>query len=112
MSEENNNNNGKSNSEAELKDIEQENTQEVIASLQRFGDVKLTLMATMGKIEMPIEQYLKLVRGSIIDLGKTEDINVIININGADIAESEITVLDEKIGCQIERFVKPSLNID
>ncbi len=70
--------------------------------LERFGDVELTLDAILGTVSMPLEQFLKLGRGAIIELEQTRYDDLILQVNGTTVATGEINVLEETIGVQIK----------
>jgi flagellar motor switch protein FliN/FliY len=76
-------------------------------SLQGFSDVKLNLTANLGQINMPISQFLRITRGSIIELGKSRDDDIDIFVNNKMIAHGEILVETENISIE----VKDSVNI-
>lgn len=75
-----------------------------VKNLARFKDIKLEVKATLGRINIPLKQYLKLVRGSIIDLGKTDNLIIHLDCNDKEIAKGDIFVLEKKIGVEIKSF--------
>jgi flagellar motor switch protein FliN/FliY len=81
--------------------------EEILSSLRGFGDIDLRLKVLLGKIKMPIGQYLKITRGSIIELGKSRTEHLDVLVNERKIAEGEIVVTDnEKIGVEITKVHK------
>lgn len=84
---------------------------DILSSLKGFGDIKLNLKVLLGSIKMPIGQYLKITRGSIVELGKsrTESLNIL--VNGTKVAEGEVLLSKDiesnRIGIEISKVFKP-----
>jgi flagellar motor switch protein FliN/FliY len=83
-----------------------ENKKDNIKNLLLFKDIRVEVKATLGRIHIPLKQYLKLVRGSIIDLGKTDNLNIYLSCNDKGVAKGDIFVLEKKIGVEIKGFTK------
>jgi flagellar motor switch protein FliN len=86
--------------------------EEVLSSLEGFGDVKLGLKIVLGKVKMPIGQYLKITRGSIVELGKSRTALLDIMVNNKKIAEGEIVLaqditVSDKVGIEVVNIFKP-----
>lgn len=84
-------------------------TLELAERLDGFGDIRLHLRAMLGTVHMPIEQFLKLTRGSVITLNrhKAEPIDLV--VNGLPVAKVDITVINEHIGVEVINVQKPSI---
>lgn len=75
-------------------------------NLEKFGDIEVEISAILGNVNMPIEQFLKLGRGAIIELDRHKDEDIDILINGHLVAKGEITVVDERVGISVTQVVK------
>lgn len=71
-------------------------------NIERFNDIVVTIDAVLGRVVMPIEQFLKLGRGAIIELDQGRDDNLELVVNGITLAMGEITVLDDSIGVNVQ----------
>jgi len=72
-----------------------------------FSDVSLNLRAKLGSSKMTIGQFLKITRGSILELDQHKESNLDVEINGYKIAEGEIILNDEDlIGVEIKETYK------
>ncbi len=82
---------------------------EILSSLQGFGDIKLNMKVLLGKIKMPIGQYLKITRGSIVELGKGRAESLDLIVDGNKIAECEVVLSpeSEKVGVEVTKLYKP-----
>jgi flagellar motor switch protein FliN/FliY len=84
---------------------------EVLSSLKGFGDIDLNFKVLLGSIKMPIGQYLKITRGSIVELGKGRAEPLDVLVNGRKVAEGEVVLSKdmtaEKIGIEITKVFKP-----
>jgi len=95
--------------EEEVKNNQQpEPSVDLLSSLQGFGDINVNLKVLLGKIKMPIGQYLKISRGSIVELGKPRTETMDILANGHKFAECEISLTDlsEKVAVEIIKTFK------
>ena len=72
------------------------------ARLERFGDIVVKVDAVLGRTAMPIEQFLKLGRGAILELDQTKEDDVDLCVNGTVIAKGEICVLEDAIGITVK----------
>jgi flagellar motor switch protein FliN len=86
--------------------------EEILSSLHGFGDIKLDVKVLLGKIKMPIGQYLKITRGSIVELGKSRTETLDILVNGKKIGEGEVLLekdiaLSDKVGIEVVKIFKP-----
>jgi len=77
--------------------------EEIASNLESFGDIKLDFTAILGKVNMPIEQFLKLNRGAILELGKGKDSLIDVFVNDKYIARGDIRIVNEtKVGVEIK----------
>jgi flagellar motor switch protein FliN/FliY len=93
----------------------QENTEEilsdeaVLASLKDFGDIKLNLKVLVGKVYMPIENFLKITRGTIIEMGKDKEESFDLIVNDKHIALCEVFTEGEKILAEVTKLNQKKL---
>lgn len=82
---------------------------EILSSLKGFGDIKLNVKVLLGRIKMPIGQYLKITRGSIVELGTAKSAPLDVIVNEQKIAECDIVLTpeSEKVGVEVTKLFKP-----
>jgi len=73
-----------------------------------LGDVHLDVTAYLGRASIPLSQFLKLTRGSIIELDQDKDDDVDLVVNGFTLAKGEIKVVGEYVGVEVKRIVRKS----
>ncbi len=71
--------------------------EEALENLDAMGDIVLGVTAVLGTVEMPIDQYLKLGKGAIIELNQHKDDLVDVQCNGYSIGRGDITVVENKV---------------
>jgi len=74
-------------------------------NLEIYGDIMVEVSAVLGNITMPIEQFLKLGRGAILELNRGKDEDIDLKVNGHLVAKAEITVVDEKVGISVTKLL-------
>jgi flagellar motor switch protein FliN len=82
---------------------------DVLSSLNGFGDIKLRMKVLLGSIRMPIGHYLKITRGSIVELGKSRTELLDVMVNEQKVAEAEVLLSpdSDKIGIEVVNVIKP-----
>ncbi len=85
MTEENNSNN-------QQQTVPAMSPEEVISSLKGFGDIKVNVKVLLGKVHMPIGQYLKITRGSIVELGKGRNEPLEVFVNDHMVAQADVVL--------------------
>jgi|GEM_PF-6176147 len=86
---------------------EEMSNEEIISSLHGFGDLKLNLRVILGKISMPIGNFLKITSGTIIEIGKDKNTLFDITVNEKVIGYCDINVEEEKVFAQVKGINKP-----
>jgi flagellar motor switch protein FliN/FliY len=81
-------------------------------NLEMILDIKLTAVARLGRIEMPIGNILELGPGSIIEVGHLVDEPIELVVNDKLIARGDVVVVDEKFGLRITEIVSPQQRIE
>lgn len=82
---------------------------EVLSNLKGFGDIKLNMKVLLGTIRMPISQYLKITRGSIVDLGKgrSDVLDMLVNEHKVGECEIFLSASSNKVGVEVKSLHKP-----
>lgn len=102
MSEENKENNQQESAEGSKPSYNYDFKDDISA----FGDVELECKAILGSARMSVGQFLKITRGSILELDKKLDEDLDILVNNYKIAEGGIQLHDDIIGIEIKRTYK------
>lgn len=69
-----------------------------------FNNVRLELTAELGKTRFKIRDFVNLEEGSLLELNRPADENVLLLANGAPFARGEIVVINERFGVRIISF--------
>lgn len=102
MSEENKENNQQESSSEQEKEYEYDFKNDISA----FDDLSLDCQVILGSAKMSIGQFLRITRGSILELEQSIDERLDVLINGYKIAEGEIIINQDIIGTQISKTFK------
>lgn len=71
-----------------------------------IGNVRLELSVVLGSSLMPVNQLLRMGRGSVIELNTLEDEQVSILVNNVPVAYGKVHVTGEKISITIAKKLK------
>ncbi len=71
-----------------------------------FDDVSLRLSAELGKTKAKIRDFINLEEGSLLELNRPADENVLLLANEVPFARGEIVVINERFGVRIISFVQ------
>lgn len=82
--------------------------EEMEPDIMGFTDISVDIMAVLGTAYMPIEQFLKLGRGAIIELEQHKDQLIEVRVNNFPFAKAEIRVVDENIGFMVKDIIDHS----
>lgn len=86
--------------------------EEVVPSLTGLGDIMVEVTAVLGTTQLPIEQFLKLGRGAIVELQQAKDAPMTVLVNGYPFATGEIRVLGEKVGFAVNGLIDHSRDLE
>ena len=76
--------------------------------LKGFDDISLKMKVVLGKTRMSVGSFLKLTRGSVLELETKLSDKLEVEVNGKKIADSDIAVQDEDIiAVEVNRVYKP-----
>lgn len=81
--------------------------EEIISSLHGFGDLELNMKIILGKITMPIGNFLKITRGTIIEIGKDKNTLFDVTVNEKHIGKCDVRVTNEKVYAEIKQINQP-----
>lgn len=77
-------------------------------TLDLLLDLELPMSIALGRVQMPLEDLVKLSVGSIVELNRSLDEPVQVLINGCVIATGEVVVVDGNYGVRIQRIASRS----
>jgi flagellar motor switch protein FliN/FliY len=78
---------------------------EVTEGLDLLRDVDLHVMIELGRTEMLVEDVLKLVNGSVVELDKLAGDTVDVYVNGRLVARGEVLVLNDNFCIRISEII-------
>ena len=78
-----------------------------IVPLDYFNDVALSLTVELGRIEMNVREFLKLIKGSVIELNKRHGEPLDVIANSKLIAKGEVVVVNDNFGIRITQIESP-----
>lgn len=76
-------------------------------NLDLILDIPLKISVILGKTKKPINDVLRLIPGSIVELEKLANETVDILANGTLIAEGEVVVINENYGVRVTNILSP-----
>lgn len=74
---------------------------EKIQSLETIKEIPVTISFVIGKVKMPLEEFLQLEQNQIIKLNKTIEEPIDIYVNDVFFGYGEIVVEDNRVGIKI-----------
>ncbi|MDX1948892.1 MAG: FliM/FliN family flagellar motor switch protein [Rickettsiales bacterium] len=85
------------------------NSEENLAQkLKGFSDLMLNCQVLLGKIRIPVAQFLRLSRGSIIELPMKKADSVSVLVNNKKVADADIVIKGDNIAVEvIKAYKKP-----
>ena len=70
-------------------------------NLEMLLDLPLELSVELGRTRMSLQELLKLDKGSVIRLGRTEGEPLDIQVNGRTVARGEVVVVNDRLGVRV-----------
>jgi len=70
-------------------------------NLEMLLDLPLELSVELGRTRMSLQELLKLDKGSVIRLGRTEGEPLDIQVNGRVVARGEVVVINDRLGVRV-----------
>ncbi len=83
-----------------------------LETLDLLLDVELPVSVSFGKTQMPLQQVLKWIPGSIVELecGVNEPVEVV--VNNCVIARGEVVVVDGNYGVRVQQIVSRAQRLE
>ncbi len=81
-------------------------------NLDLLLDVEIPISVEVGRTEMPLEDVLKLVPGSVIALDKKSEEPVDLRVNGKLVARGEVVLVDDSYGLRITQIIDAAGRIE
>lgn len=76
--------------------------------LRRFRDVPITISVQLDRKRVKVEEVLEFRKGSIIELSRSAGENVDLLLDGENIGNGEIVVIEDTMGLRITDFCSAS----
>jgi flagellar motor switch protein FliN/FliY len=70
-------------------------------NLEMLLDLPLEVTVELGRTRISLQELLKLDKGSVIRLGRTEGEPLDIQVNGRVVARGEVVVVNERLGVRV-----------
>ena len=70
-------------------------------NLEMLLDLPLELSVELGRTRMSLQEMLKLDKGSVIRLGRTEGEPLEIKVNGRTVGRGEVVVVNDRLGIRV-----------
>ncbi len=86
--------------------IEKNEEKSELRPIDAVYDVPVTISAILGTAKIPVNELLKLTRGSVIELDRHVGDAVDILVNNRLIAKGEVIILEEKVAITLTDVVK------
>ena len=68
-------------------------------------DISVKLVTELGSTKVSVRDYLKLAKGSVIDLGKPAGESVELYVNGKILGKGEVMVFEENLAIRINEIL-------
>jgi flagellar motor switch protein FliN len=81
-------------------------------NLQMIMDIPLKVTVELGRSRMPVNDLLKLVSGSVIELAKLAGEPMEVFVNGKMIARGEAVVVNEKFGIRLTDVISTKERVE
>ena len=75
-------------------------------NLQAVYDIPVQISVVLGKTTIPINQLLKLGRGSVIELDRNVGEAIDIYVNNKLVAKGEVVIVENRIGITLTEVIK------
>ncbi len=85
--------------------MENESLQNHPLNFDKMMDITVTLVTELGSTMVRVEDYLKLQKGSVIDLGKPAGESVELYVNKKIVGKGEVMVYEENLAIRINEIL-------
>lgn len=83
-----------------------------LLNVKRLADVKINIMAELGKTRVPIKYALELVRGSVIELDTLNNADIKVFANGVEFAHAQVVAVEDNFGLKITKIISPEERLE
>lgn len=80
-------------------------------ALEELRDLELTVAIELGRVRLPIEEFLRLEEGSVLLLDRRASDPVDVYVNDKLVARGEAVVVRGKLGVRLTEVVSPGAEI-
>lgn len=84
-----------------FENLRQESNGEVVVNIESLLDIPVTISMELGRVNLPINNLLKLNQGSVITLDRLAGEPLDVLVNGCLIAHGEVVVVNDKFGIRL-----------
>ena len=77
--------------------------------LAALHDIPLTVSIEVGRLKLPVKEFLRLVPESVLDLKKVAGEPFEVAVNGRVVARGEVVMVEQSSGVRIVEVLKPSV---
>ena len=77
--------------------------------LAALHDLPMTVSIEVGRLKLPVKEFLRLVPSSVVDLKKIAGEPFEVAINGKVVARGEVVMVEQSSGVRIVEVLKPSV---
>lgn len=75
--------------------------------VSRLSDVKINIMAELGRTRVPIKYALELIRGSLVELDTFNNSDIKVFANGIEFANAQVVAVEDSFGLKITKIISP-----
>lgn len=80
-----------------------------LSKLEGLSDVDISIIAQLGKTQVPMKYALELDEGSIIELETLNESDIKVYANGVEFAHAQVVALEDNFGLKITKIISPEL---
>lgn len=95
---------------AEFAEVPAGTPSQSITGLDQLLDVKVTVTAELGRVQIPIGQVVQLGIGSVLELQRPVSDPVDLYVQGVLLARGEVVVVDDRFAIRIKEIARPRTN--
>ena len=77
--------------------------------LAALHDIPMTVSIEVGRLKLPVKEFLRLGPASVVDLKKAAGEPFEVAINGRIVARGEVVMVEQSSGVRIVEVLKPSV---
>jgi flagellar motor switch protein FliN len=85
-----------------------EDKEELGINLDFILDIPLLVTVELGRARFPIQDLLKIGKGSVLELNKLVGEPLEVLVNGKPVARGEVVVVDEKFALRLTNIAQPN----